>query len=132
MEGLDSSSRKSPGVVPEAFWLWADRRADGCWIWTGYIDSWGYGRFWVKARNTQLAYRIAYELVRGPIPYGLELDHLCRNKACVNPDHLEAVTHSVNMLRSYAARRGEAAFQSSGTGGHPLVQPDSPLVPEHF
>ena len=64
-----------------------------CWIWqAGTTD--GYGRF-----NKKYSHRISYELYNGKIPEGLELDHLCRNRLCVNPNHLEAVTHRVNILR---------------------------------
>jgi hypothetical protein len=67
----------------------------GCWLWTGYIDPQGYGRL----GNDGLAHRLMYELVRGPIPAGLTLDHLCRVRSCINPNHLEPVTDGVNILR---------------------------------
>jgi len=65
-----------------------------CWLWTGHINHDGYGIF-----NKQLAHRWAYRHFTGPVPDGLELDHLCRVRGCVNPEHLEAVTHGTNMLR---------------------------------
>ena len=70
-----------------------------CWLWKGAISSGsGYGNFWVdgKYRN---AHAVGYELLVGPIPNGLEIDHLCRVRRCVNPAHLEPVTHAVNMHR---------------------------------
>jgi hypothetical protein len=67
-----------------------------CIIWAGSIDRDGYGRF----RNTP-AHRIAYEESKGPIPSGLVIDHLCRVRNCVNPDHLEAVTIRENTLRGF-------------------------------
>jgi len=71
---------------------------DGCWLWNACISAEGYGRFGVDGR-IWFAHRYAYELYNGPIPIGLEVDHLCRIKNCVNPAHLEAVTHRENVLR---------------------------------
>lgn len=73
--------------------------AAGCWMWTAYINPDGYGMF--KHRGAmRLAHGASYELHIGPVPDGLELDHLCRNRACVNPDHLEPVPHKVNVQRA--------------------------------
>jgi hypothetical protein len=74
----------------------------GCWEWTGATGgSRRYGCISVKG-VTRRAHRVAYELLAGPIPDGLELDHLCRNRLCVNPEHLEPVTHRENVLRGDA------------------------------
>jgi len=82
------------------------RRPNGCWLWVGYIGPKGYGRF-----GHRVAHRISYELFVGQIPSHLELDHLCRNRACVNPDHLEAVTSRENTLRG----ANHVAFQARQT-----------------
>jgi len=78
---------------------------DSCWNWTASVGGHGYGQFSVKKDGKwgpQLAHRVSYELHIGPIPEGLQIDHLCRNKSCVRPDHLEPVTQRVNILRSDA------------------------------
>jgi hypothetical protein len=86
----------------QRFWAKADRRGDAeCWEWVACRTAMGYGRF-VVDRRVRAAHRVAYELSVGPIPEGLEIDHLCRNRACVNPAHLEAVSHRVNVLRGTA------------------------------
>jgi hypothetical protein len=69
-----------------------------CWDWTGYKDEKGYGRIYKEGLN-KYAHRYAYEHFVGPIPDNLEIDHLCRRRCCVNPEHLEAVTHRVNVAR---------------------------------
>jgi HNH endonuclease len=85
---------------PEDFWTFVVKTSCGCWIWIGALASFspstplGYGRF----RGRQ-AHRVAWERLRGPVPENLELDHLCRMTPCVNPDHLEPVTHAENLRR---------------------------------
>lgn len=69
-------------------------QSTSCWIWKASRDRFGYGLF-----DNRVAHRFGYELIKGKIPKGLELDHLCRNRSCVNPDHLEPVTHIVNIQR---------------------------------
>lgn len=79
-------------------------RSDGCWLWRGSVTANGYGTIKIGGRaGVRLyAHRLAYELFVGSIPARLELDHLCRNRRCVNPAHLEPVTRSENTLRGNA------------------------------
>ena len=69
-----------------------------CWVWCAAEDGHGYGVFWSKGRAVK-AYCFSYEMFVGPVPDELVLDHLCRNPACVRPDHLEPVTQRINLLR---------------------------------
>ncbi len=86
----------------ERFWSKVNRSGpDGCWEWQACLGSGGYGKFPHKSVMI-LAHRYAYVEARGAIPAGLELDHLCRNRKCVNPDHLEPVTHRVNGDRGFS------------------------------
>jgi len=73
----------------------------GCWLWLGAMDH-GYGSASV-GRKAMRAHRAFYVAHRGPVPEGLVLDHLCKQKSCVNPDHLEAVTQRLNVQRHYSA-----------------------------
>lgn len=76
-----------------------------CWIWTGAKDPEGYGRVNFNGHaNSELAHRVAYREFVGPIPEGLELDHLCRNPSCINPKHLEPVTKSINAKRGLTGK----------------------------
>lgn len=79
------------------FWEKVER-GEGCWLWTASTRSSGYGSFWDGERRVS-AHRWAFESVRGPIPEGLVLDHLCRVRLCVRPDHLEPVTNRENLFR---------------------------------
>lgn len=72
----------------------------GCWIWQGTLNSSGYARIFTgPGKKLSLAHRVSYRIHKGEIPAGLTIDHLCRERTCVNPDHLEAVTSRVNTLR---------------------------------
>lgn len=86
---------------------------NGCWEWQGYVWKSGYACFWASGKN-QRAHRWAYFALRGEMPEGLEPDHLCRNKKCVNPWHLEPVPHREN------ARRRNAVITHCRRAGHLL------------
>lgn len=90
------------------------RGDDACWLWRAALDTIGYGSVTVNGRR-QCVHRVVYELLVGPIPPGLELDHLCRVRACCNPRHLEPVTHLTNM------GRGAHATKTHCKRGHPLT-----------
>jgi len=81
----------------ERFWNKV-RKTDQCWNWIASVDGKGYGQFNLSRKMVSV-HRISYILAKGSIPKELELDHLCRNKICVNPNHLETVTHRENLLR---------------------------------
>lgn len=78
----------------------------GCWVWQRQIDKKGYGVWTLKGRHHR-AHRVMFERMIGPIPEGTEPDHKCRNRACVNPSHLEPVTHVVNMRRGVRTKLTE-------------------------
>lgn len=86
----------------ERFEKWSEPEPNsGCWLWRGSATSTGYGQLHVKG-SPRKAHRLSYEHFKGRIPDGLQIDHLCRQPFCVNPDHLEAVTNRENTLRGTA------------------------------
>ena len=84
-------------------------KTDDCWLWTGRPSK-GYGKLWIgrfgNYKKSMYAHRYSYERIHGTVPEGLELDHLCRTKLCVRPDHLEVVTHAENMRRADLTNNG--------------------------
>lgn len=113
-----------PDTLEAKFWSKVDKSAgNGCWQWTGASNGHGYGRLFTARRISMMAHRFAYQLVKGEIPSGAVLDHLCRKRMCVNPDHLEAVSQRTNILRGI----GPTAFNARTTHckrGHELT-PDN-------
>jgi len=105
----------------EAERFWAKVMPTGfCWEWTGGKNAQGYGNFNAN-RTTHRAHRVAYELMVGPIPAGLVIDHLCRNPSCVNPDHLEPVTPRENTMRGRAPKLlRQLATKEFCKRGHPM------------
>ena len=87
------------GVLPKKIWDQIQIFEDSCWVWLGSPSGSGYGRVtWEGKREP--AHRVIYKLLVGEIPDGLDLDHLCRNRTCVYPNHLDPVPRLVNLWRS--------------------------------
>lgn len=119
VQGHATRGKRQP--LHERLFAHSELAPDGCRVWTGYRTPDGYGRMTVNGA-TQGAHRVAYELFVGAIPKGLVIDHLCRNRACVNPLHLEVVTNRENILRG----EGHAAQNARKTHcirGHDLTDP---------
>ena len=101
-----------------------------CWVWTASCKGNGRPQFNAWGR-TSLAHRVAYMILKGKIPRHLELDHLCRNIKCVNPDHLEAVTRRVNLLRSPISLATVNANKTHCPAGHPYSKSNTYYTAEH-
>jgi hypothetical protein len=114
-------------VTPhDRFWARVEPDENGCLLWTGHTGR-GYGRFTVSHLDTVAAHRYAYEEVRGTIPDGLTLDHLCRVRRCVNPDHMEAVSMRENILRGTSGSAINAK-RTHCVHGHPLDEQNTALI----
>lgn len=112
-------------MLPDYFWakVAVVLERDACWLWKGARTAGGYGTFYERSGPNEtrpprapgeraprpgrqlLAHRVMYETIVGPIPEGLDIDHLCRNRACVRPKHLEPVTRQENLLRGHQSLR---------------------------
>ena len=101
----------------ERFWMKVNKTAT-CWLWTAATKGGGYGSFFFNGKHAY-AHRVSYSFSKGEIPSNLQLDHLCRVRRCVNPDHLEAVTQKENLLRGTGAPARNAR-KTHCKHGHPL------------
>jgi len=119
--------------LEERFWSRVDRRGpDECWLWLGFVQQNGYGKFTTGPLGRSrcwLAHRLAWFVVHGVEP-DQELDHLCRTKRCVNPNHLEPVPHKENQLRAVPYRQPRArALSSHCRHGHEYTVKNTYLPP---
>lgn len=109
--------------MPARFWKKVQiDSVTGCWLWTAARTAAGYGRYHVGGKGPtqrfRTAHRVAYETLIGDVPIGRELDHLCRVRHCVNPEHVEPVTHRENVLRG-GGWSGTNARKTACPSGHP-------------
>lgn len=105
--------------LPGRFWLKVERdEQTRCWQWVASKNSSGYGTFGVK-RRIVATHRLTFSIFNGPLDSSLEIDHLCRNRACCNPAHLEQVTKRTNVLRG-ENNAAQNARKSVCKAGHPL------------
>ena len=100
-----------------------------CWLWTGRLRKDGYANFSFEGRHV-LAHRFAYELEIGPIPDGLTLDHLCRVRHCVRPDHLEPVTQAENVKRGQTGWHNK--LKTHCKNGHPFNETNTTIPPDGY
>lgn len=95
-------------VLPDRFWEKVEK-TETCWLWIASLDRKGYGQFKLGGEKRR-AHRICFEALVGPVPAGLQLDHLCRVRNCVNPAHLEPVTAGENVMRGERVLRSHCSF----------------------
>jgi hypothetical protein len=101
-----------------------EKNETGCWLWTGRVNNNGYGVISISSKENY-THRVSYTELKGPIPIGLFLDHLCRTPRCCNPDHLEPVTHKENMARGITANKTHCV------NGHPFTPENTYFRPDN-
>jgi hypothetical protein len=99
----------------------------GCWIWARSVSGGGYANIRINGKQS-VAHRVAYEALRGPIPEGMTLDHLCRVRCCVNPDHMDPVTMQENILRGVSVVAVNAG-KTHCKNGHEFTDDNTIRVP---
>lgn len=111
----------------QRFWSKVDTSGD-CWEWTASRSPLGYGQYAIQ-RKPRGAHRVAWEMLVGEIPDGFELDHLCRNRACVNPDHMQVVSHRENTLRGHGPSATNAR-KTKCCNGHDFDETNTYITPK--
>jgi hypothetical protein len=118
--------------MEERFWAAIDKRGpNGCWIWMRARTTAGYGNINLPGKEGRAIYthRYAYELLVGPIPEGLVIDHLCRNRVCCNPEHLEPVENRENILRGDRVAMAWRGRLTHCKRGHPFDAENTNITP---
>lgn len=125
-------SPSSTGSMPSfEFNFWSKVSiGDGCWMWMKGINHSGYGHIRINDRR-YLSHRVSYRLIIGAIPEGLQLDHLCRVRACVNPSHLEPVTNLANSRRRFVFVKATLDERTHCWQGHLLDSRNTYTYPGH-
>jgi hypothetical protein len=106
--------------------FYKERSNDQCWLWEGYLDKDGYGRFWFDGVS-KLAHRVSYAYRVEPIPWGQDVDHLCGNEACINPHHLRLMPRSAHSIYHWQAR-GSGEDDEPGAVAEPTPGPEGDLA----
>jgi hypothetical protein len=118
----------------DRFWRYAEPVTEsGCWLWTGYVGDDGYGVMSIyhgPMKGERYAHRVSYLMHKGDIPDYLEIDHLCRVRCCVNPDHLEAVSCKENTRRSPISVASVNGRKTHCIRGHEFTEENTMIVPE--
>ncbi len=124
------SRRPAPAI--ERAERYIDRTPEsGCWEWTAFTLANGYGQFYYDGKRNGLAHRFMYETYVGEIPDGLHIDHLCRNRKCVNPAHMEAVTQQENLVRGVGFA-GVNERKTHCSNGHEFTPDNTYYRPDRF